>query len=140
MKTVQAVKKLNSISGERLNFWRGPILCTTLYGNVRHIRPTFPFYILCNFHARCPSTFCIPWCKKVKNDQKLKPKVSCFKSFHKDGFTQGHHLPRVTVYKNKKNAKKAESGRRAVKVAENKRNQPSMLPVKRRELHRSTGC
>ena len=25
-----------------------------------------------NFHIRCISTFSIPWCKKVKNDQKLK--------------------------------------------------------------------
>ena len=28
------------------------------------------FYI--NFHRRCLSTSSIPWCKKVKNDQKLK--------------------------------------------------------------------
>ena len=33
MEIVQAVKKLNSISRERLNFRRQPILCTTLYGN-----------------------------------------------------------------------------------------------------------
>ena len=33
MEIVQAVKKLNSISQERLNFWRRPILCTTLYRN-----------------------------------------------------------------------------------------------------------
>ena len=31
MEIVQAVKKLNSISGARLNFRRWPILCTTLY-------------------------------------------------------------------------------------------------------------
>ena len=33
MEIVQAVKKLNSISRERLNFRRRPILCTTLYRN-----------------------------------------------------------------------------------------------------------
>ena len=33
MKIVQAVKKLNSILRERLNFRRRPILCTTLYRN-----------------------------------------------------------------------------------------------------------
>ena len=33
MEIVQAVKKLNSISQERLNFQRRPILCTTLYRN-----------------------------------------------------------------------------------------------------------
>ena len=33
MKIIQAVKKLNSISRERLNFWRQPILCITLYRN-----------------------------------------------------------------------------------------------------------
>ena len=36
MEIVQAViyiKKLNSISRERLNFWRRPILCTTLHRN-----------------------------------------------------------------------------------------------------------
>ena len=34
MEIVQAVKKLNSISRERLNFRRRPILCTTLYRNL----------------------------------------------------------------------------------------------------------
>ena len=33
MEIVQGVKKLNSISRERLNFRRRPILCTTLYRN-----------------------------------------------------------------------------------------------------------
>ena len=33
MEIVQAVKKLNSISRERLNFRRRPFLCTTLYRN-----------------------------------------------------------------------------------------------------------
>ena len=35
-----------------------------------HIGPTFPLNFLCNFHTRCPSTFSIPWCKKVENDQR----------------------------------------------------------------------
>ena len=34
MEIVQAVKKLNSISREQLNFRRRPILCTTLYRNL----------------------------------------------------------------------------------------------------------
>ena len=34
MKIFQAVKKLNSISRARLNFRRGPVLCTTLYRNL----------------------------------------------------------------------------------------------------------
>ena len=33
MEIVQAVKKINSISRERLNFRRRPVLCTTLYRN-----------------------------------------------------------------------------------------------------------
>ena len=32
---------------------------------------SFEFF-LWNFHRRCLSTCSIPWCKKVKNDQKLK--------------------------------------------------------------------
>ena len=32
---------------------------------------SFEFF-LWNFHRRCVSTFSIPWCKKVKNDQKVK--------------------------------------------------------------------
>ena len=32
----------------------------------------FLWIFLWNFHRRCLSTFSIPWCKKVKNDQKLK--------------------------------------------------------------------
>ena len=38
MEIVQAVKKLNSISRERLNFRRRPILCTTLYRNPMQAR------------------------------------------------------------------------------------------------------
>ena len=32
----------------------------------------FLWIFLWNFHRRCLSTSSIPWCKKVKNDQKLK--------------------------------------------------------------------
>ena len=35
MEIVQAVKKLNSISRERLNFRRRPILCIALYRNLK---------------------------------------------------------------------------------------------------------
>ena len=34
----------------------------------------FSFEFLCNFNTRYPSAFSIPWCKKVKIDQKLKPR------------------------------------------------------------------
>ena len=78
-KIVQAVKKLNSISRERLNFRRRPILCTTLYRNLMQapnfggtFDQLFLWIFSWNFHRRCLSTFSIPWCKKVKNDQKLK--------------------------------------------------------------------
>ena len=37
----------------------------------------FLWIFLWNFHRRCVSTFSIPWCKKVKNDQKLKSRGSC---------------------------------------------------------------
>ena len=72
-------KKLNSISRERLNFRRRPFLCTTLYRNLMQASSfcgTFDQFFLCiflwKFHRTCLSTFSIPWCKKVKNDQKLK--------------------------------------------------------------------
>ena len=39
----------------------------------------FSFEFLCDFHTRCLSGFSIPWCKKVKNDQKLKSRGSCLK-------------------------------------------------------------
>ena len=79
MEIVQAVKKLNSISRERLNFRRRPILCTTLYRNPMQASnfggpfdQLFLRIFLSNFHRRCLSTSSIQWCKKVKNDQKLK--------------------------------------------------------------------
>ena len=79
MEIVQAVKKLNSISRERLNFRRRPILCTTLYRNPMQASnfggtfdQLFLWIFLWNFYRRCLSISSIPWCKKVKNDQKLK--------------------------------------------------------------------
>ena len=54
MKLVQAVKKLNSISGTRLNFRRRPILCTTLYRNpiqVSNFGGTFDQHFLRIFYA-----------------------------------------------------------------------------------------
>ena len=73
MEIVQAVKKLNSISRERLNFRRRPFLCTTLYRNPMQASnfggtfdQLFLWIFLWNFHRRCLSTSSIPWCKKVK--------------------------------------------------------------------------
>ena len=87
MEIVQVVKKLNSISWERLNFRRQRILCTTLYRNPKKasnfggtLEQLFLWILLWNFHTRYPSTFSIPWCKKkVKNDQKNQIKGSCLK-------------------------------------------------------------
>ena len=79
MATVQIFKKLFSLSWERWNFRRRLILCTTLYRNpiqASKFGGTFDqlffWKFLCNVHTRCPSTFSIPWCKKVKFDQNLK--------------------------------------------------------------------
>ena len=52
IKIVQAVKKLNSISRERLNFRRRPVLCTTLYRNLMqasNFGGTFDQLFLLNF-------------------------------------------------------------------------------------------
>ena len=69
---------------ERLNFRRRPILCTTLYRNLMQapnfggiFDQLFLWIFSWNFHRKCLSTFSIPWCKKVKNDQKLKSRGSC---------------------------------------------------------------
>ena len=43
----------------------------------------FSFCFLWNFHRRCLSTSSRPWCKKVKNDQKLKSRGSCLKKLPK---------------------------------------------------------
>ena len=79
-------KKINSISRERLNYRRRPFLCTPLYRNLMqasNFGVTFDQLFLCiclwKFHRRCVSTYSIPWCKKVKNDQKLKSRGSCLK-------------------------------------------------------------
>ena len=76
MEIVKAVKKLNPISRERLNFRRRPICKETLYKRATSmalmINQLFLWTSLCNFQTRCPSTTSIPRSKKVKNDQKLK--------------------------------------------------------------------
>ena len=79
IKIVQAIKKLNSISRARSNFRRQQILCITLYRNLMQVRnfggtfdQIFLWISFWNFHRRCLSISSIPWCKKVKNDQKLK--------------------------------------------------------------------
>ena len=79
MEIVQAVKKLNSISRERLNFRRRPILCTTLYRNptwVSNFGGTFDQLFLWNFlmefSHKMPLYLSYTMLQKVKNDQKLK--------------------------------------------------------------------
>ena len=81
MEIVQAVKKLNSISRERLNFRRRPILCTTLYRNPMQASnfggtfdQLFLRIFLSNFHRRCLSTSSIPWCKKSQKWPKTQIK------------------------------------------------------------------
>ena len=93
MEIVQAVKKLNSISRERLNFRRRPILCTTLYRNLMqasNFGGTFDqlFLWICswNFHRRCLSTFLYHGAKKSNqggpalNQSKALPLSSIFGS------------------------------------------------------------
>ena len=62
-----------------------------------HIWPTFPLNFLWNFHRRCLFTLSIPWCKKVKNDQKLKSRGPALINFRKQ-------------------AKRKKKGRRAFKT------------------------
>ena len=83
---VQVVKKLNSISRERLNLRRRLVLCTTLYRNPIseqlwwHVLQTSPLNFLCNFFEffyaiftqDAPLLFLYHGAKKVKNDPKLK--------------------------------------------------------------------
>ena len=107
MNIVQAVKMLNSISRARLNFRRRPILCTTLYRNLLQASnfsgsfdQLFLWILLWNFHRRCLSTSSIPWCKKVKNGQKLQSRGggACLNSssLHESGpslfLPTGNHL------------------------------------------------
>ena len=39
---------------------------------------SFEFFLR-KFHRKCLSTFSLPWCKKVENDQKLKSRGSFIK-------------------------------------------------------------
>ena len=78
--------KGGSFSRARLNFRRRPILCTTLHRNLNQASnfggtfdQLFLWIFLYNFHRRCLFTFSIPWCKEVKNDQKLNSRGSCLK-------------------------------------------------------------
>ena len=90
MEIFQAAIDLNSIPRARLNFWRQPILCTTLCRNPIQASnfggtfdQLFPWIFLWGFHRRCLSTSSVPWCKKVKNNQQLKSGGgggSCLKS------------------------------------------------------------
>ena len=74
-----------------LNLRRRPFLCTTLYRNPMQVSnfggtfdQLFLWIFLWNFHRRCLSTSSIPWCKTVKNDQKLKSRGgggSCLKIY-----------------------------------------------------------
>ena len=71
MEIVQAVKKLNSISRERLNFRRRPFLCASLYRNHKQGRnfggtfdQLFLWVFLWDFHTRCPLPFLYHGAKK----------------------------------------------------------------------------
>ena len=78
-----------------MNFRRRPFLCTTLYRNPMQASnfggtfdQLFLWIFLWNFYRTCVSTFSIPWCKKVKNDQKVKSRGgggSCLKAHEKRG-------------------------------------------------------
>ena len=78
--------KLNLPSAFELR--RRPFLCTTLYRNPMQVGnfggtfdQLFLRMFLWNFHRRCLSTSSILWCKKVKNDQKLKSRGSLSSPF-----------------------------------------------------------
>ena len=47
--------------------------------SVAHLTNFFVWFLLCDFQRRCPSTFSIPWCKNVKNGQKLKSRGPALK-------------------------------------------------------------
>ena len=97
MEIVQAVKKLNSISRERLNFRRRPILCTTLHRSTQNcvllcietlckratsvvhlINFSFEFF-LWYLYSRCLSTSAVPWCSKSKLTKNTNQGWSCLK-------------------------------------------------------------
>ena len=78
----------------------GGVLCTTLYRNLMQasnfsgtFNQLFLWIFLWNFHRRCLSTSSIPWCKKVKNDQKLKSRGggSCLNVVMIYSPTKGEH-------------------------------------------------
>ena len=86
MDIVQTVKKLNSISRAQLNFRKRPILCPTLYRNLKQASnfggsrdQLFLWILLWNFYRRCLSASSLPCCKKVKNGQKLKSRGPALK-------------------------------------------------------------
>ena len=63
------------------------VLCTTLCRNPKQLSnfggtfdQLFLWIFLWNFHKRCLSISSIPWCKKVKNDQKLKSRVGLLRT------------------------------------------------------------
>ena len=82
----------DSVSGKKVKFnlpsaielRRRPILCTTLHRNLKQnsnfggtFDQLFLWIFLWKFHRRCLSTSSIQCLQKVKNDQKLKSRVSC---------------------------------------------------------------
>ena len=88
MEIVQAVKKLNSISREQLNFRRRPILCTTLYTEKPytreqlrwHIWPifsTFPLNLFMKFSHKMPLYFFYTRVQKSQTDfSGLRPVIT----------------------------------------------------------------
>ena len=78
IKIVQVVKKLNSISRERLTFRRRPFLCTTLYRNLMkasNFGGTFDQLFLeffMKFSQKMPLYVFYTMVQKVKNDQEFK--------------------------------------------------------------------
>ena len=107
MEIVQAVKTLNSISREGLNFWRRPILCTTLYRNLMHASnfgSTFDQLFLRIFYKilqKMPLYVFYTWCKKIKNDQKLKSRGPALNSISR-GRLNSRRRPILctTLYRN----------------------------------------
>ena len=92
MEIVQAIKRLNLISRERLNFRRRPILCTTLYRNPTQwnnfggaFDKLFLWILTCNFHRRCLCTLSIIiMVQKSKKRPKTQIKGSCLKGAWRD--------------------------------------------------------
>ena len=84
LEIVQGVKKLNSISRERLNFRRGPILCTTLYRNpmqASHFVGTFYqlfLWFFKRFSQKMPLYLFLYHGAKNSKMTKTQNKGSCF--------------------------------------------------------------